>query len=167
VSKRSKAKLTQAGVMSAIRRSRGGEKVDLFQCTRPCQFCPYRTDTPVQIWAKEEFETVLEKDADELGASFLCHKQNGSICVGFVMEQLQRDMPSLILRFDIARNDVPPEYFDKLNSPAPIYASVREMVRANYPELLEQEVNGVAQQRGDGETNRVHRRGRKRPSRSS
>jgi hypothetical protein len=112
------------------------KQVPLFHCTKPCNSCPYRTDTPVQHWAREEFEGVLEADKDPIGKVYGCHKKNGSICVGFLMDQDKRNFPSIALRISLSKHNVTREYLDKLTSPAPLYRSIREMVGANFPELL-------------------------------
>jgi hypothetical protein len=41
-----------------------------------------------------------------------------------------------MLRVIIISKKVGKEYFDKLNSPAPLYKNVRSMIRANYPTIL-------------------------------
>jgi hypothetical protein len=95
----------------------------------------------VRKWAIEEFAGLLEKDPDPLGATYLCHKKNGGVCVGFLMNQDARDFPSIRLRVDLMRRGVGREYLDRLRSPAPLYASIRAMVRANFPSLLRRKRN--------------------------
>lgn len=112
------------------------KQVPLFYCTKPCGSCPYRMDTPVQHWAKEEFEGVMENEASMIGKVYSCHKSNGSVCVGWLIDQVARDFPSIALRVSLRIHNVSREYLDKLKSPVALYASVRAMVRANYPEIL-------------------------------
>ena len=111
-------------------------KVPLFHCTQPCSNCPYRTDAPVQHWHKEEFKKVVDSENDYMGSTFLCHKQNGSICVGWLMKQDERNLPSIKLRIALSRHKVTREYLDSLHSPAPLYKNVAAMIKANFPELL-------------------------------
>lgn len=108
-----------------------------FECTSPCGNCPYRTDSPLRHWPKEEFALLLANEASELGKSYSCHKQNGSVCVGFLMNQDERRFPSIMLRLDLIQNNVGRDYLDRLACPVPLFESVEEMVGANYPELLE------------------------------
>ncbi len=109
-------------------------KVEQFQCTQPCNNCPYRKDAPLAHWAVEEYEDLLEKEADPMGAVYGCHKANGSICVGWLMKQDENNLPSIRLRLELSREGVTREYLDSLKSPSPLYDSVREMAIANYPE---------------------------------
>jgi hypothetical protein len=63
----------------------GLEKEFKFDCDTPCKSCPYRKDAVLRLWAKEEFERLLESDSDYFGVTYGCHKKNGSICVGWLM----------------------------------------------------------------------------------
>lgn len=119
--------------------------VPLFHCTQPCANCPYRTDAPRALWDREEFRRLLETETEEdpaagaaLGAVYACHKQNGSICVGWLMDQDRRHLPSIRLRMALLQEEVGAGYLDRLRSPAPLYPSVQAMVRANFPDLLEE-----------------------------
>lgn len=114
------------------------KQVPQFHCTKPCGSCPYRTDVPTAHWAREEFADLLKTERDPLGRVYGCHKKNGSICVGWLMNQDGRGFPSIALRMALSAHGVTREYLDRLKSPAPLYESVEEMVRANFPELLEE-----------------------------
>src|ERR1700755_2439595 len=107
--------------MTVTRRS--SKKVELFQCKRPCRSCPYRKDAPVKLWAEDEFDKVLAGEADLLGSVFLCHRNHGGVCVGFLMDQDKRGHPSIALRISLIRHDVTRAYLDSLNSPTPLYPS--------------------------------------------
>lgn len=107
-----------------------------FECTQPCSNCPYRTDAPVRLWAKEEFADLLANETAQLGVTYGCHKQNGSMCIGWLIDQERRDFPSIMLRIKMSIERVSREYLDSLHSPAPLYRSVNAMVRANFPQLL-------------------------------
>jgi hypothetical protein len=110
-------------------------KVDTFSCTQPCSNCPYRTDAPLKLWHRSEFKKLLESENKQFGSVYKCHKNNGSVCVGWLMKQLENGCPSIQLRLSIIQNKVGKEYFDKLNSPAPLYKTVKQMIRANYPSI--------------------------------
>jgi hypothetical protein len=112
------------------------KKTALFNCTQPCGNCPYRTDAPLQLWDKSEFKKLLEKEHDYLGTLYYCHKQNGSVCVGWLMKQYEANFPSNILRMTFSKENITQSYFDGLNSPAPLFDNVSAMIKANYPELL-------------------------------
>lgn len=112
-------------------------KVDTYTCLQPCGNCPYRTDAPLQLWDKSEYEKLLSMEKDYLGAIYNCHKNNGNICVGWLMKQDENRFPSNMLRIHLSKNNITREYLDSLHSPVPLYSTVEEMVFANYPELLE------------------------------
>lgn len=111
-------------------------KVDTFACTQPCSNCPYRTDAPLQFWHKSEFKKIIDMEHDILDSGWLCHKDNGSICIGYLMKQDENRFPSIMLSISLSNNNVTREYLDQLHSPSPLYKNVRAMVKANYPELL-------------------------------
>lgn len=111
-------------------------KISLFECTQPCGNCPYRTDAPVKHWHKEEFKHLLEMENDQMGTTYLCHKNNGSICVGWLMKQDENRLPSIMLRISLSKHNVTREYLDSLHSPAPLFKDVKTMIKANFPELL-------------------------------
>ena len=108
----------------------------MFHCTQPCGNCPYRTDVPVRHWDKYEFEKLLNSETDQFGAVYNCHKNNGSICVGWLMKQDENRLPSISLRISLSKHGITRDYIDKLHSPVPLYKSVRQMIKANFPTLL-------------------------------
>lgn len=112
------------------------EKLPLFHCTSPCSNCPYRKDAKLKHWYKEEFEKLLQKESDLIGSIYKCHKQNGSVCVGWLMKQDENNFPSIALRMQLSANNVTREYLDQLNSPAPLFKDVKAMIKANFPQLL-------------------------------
>lgn len=111
-------------------------KVPLFTCNQPCNNCPYRTDAPKKLWHRKEFRRLLDMENDLFGTIYHCHKNNGSICVGWFMKQLEAGCPSLMLRLAMIKKDPGKEYIDSLNSPAPLFKSVKAMIRANFKSLL-------------------------------
>lgn len=103
--------------------------------TKPCNNCPYRKDAPLRHWDVKEFTNLLEKDSDIMGALFGCHKKDGNVCVGWLMNQDKRNLPSIALRISLSKNNITVEYLDSLKSDSEMYGSVKEMILANYPEL--------------------------------
>lgn len=101
----------------------------------PCKSCPYRKDTPLQHWDKSEFETLLAKDKEYMGAVYGCHKKNGTVCKGWLMNQDERNLPCIQLRISLSKQNITREYLDKLKCAVPRFETVEEMCYANYPEL--------------------------------
>jgi|SRR6185312_1208926 len=112
------------------------KKVDTYHCTQPCNNCPYRTDSPLRHWHKEEFIKLLNSENDYMGSTYACHKNNGSICIGWLMKQDENRLPSIALRISLSVNKITRNYLDSLHSPAPLYKNVEEMIKANYPEII-------------------------------
>lgn len=115
--------------------SKSESKVDIFACSQPCNNCPYRKDAPLKLWHKSEYEKLLKTEDKQFAPVYNCHKNNGSICIGWLMKQFENGCPNLTLRMVIISKKVGKEYFDSLNSPSPLYKNVKEMIRANYPRL--------------------------------
>lgn len=109
----------------------------MFDCKSPCNNCPYRKDAPREHWSIEEFRGVLEGEAEPMGKVYKCHKNNGQICVGFLMNQDKRGLPSISLRMALLSHGVEREYLDSLHSPSGMFESVEAMCEANFPELVE------------------------------
>ena len=103
---------------------------------QPCNNCPYRCDAPLQHWSKEEFSDLMKKDSDYMGAVYGCHKNDGHVCVGWLMDQDNRNLPSIMLRISLSKNQVNRTYLDDLNCKSKMFGSIKEMVKANYPEIL-------------------------------
>lgn len=112
------------------------KQVPYSHCTQPCSNCPYRTDAPVKLWHPDEFKTLLKSENNPMGRTYLCHKKNGSACIGWLMKQDENDFPSIMLRLALSKANITRKYLDKLNSPAPLYKTVKDMIRANFPALL-------------------------------
>ena len=107
----------------------------LFRGKEPCSNCPYRTDAPLQHWDQVEFENLLTKDRTLIGAVFRCHKKDGSVCRGWLMNQRDRGCPSIALRLSLAKQKVSNEFLSQLSSPVSCYETIEDMIRANYPEM--------------------------------
>ncbi len=104
---------------------------------QPCNSCPYRMDAPRQLWSKVEFELLLENDFSELGVTYGCHKNDGHICVGFLMDQCKRDLPSIMLRLSLRKNKVDRTYLDALHCKSEMFGSIEDMCEANYPGITQ------------------------------
>lgn len=107
-----------------------------FKGYSPCKDCPYRKDAPLQKWDKGHFEDLLDNDKSDMGALYNCHKNNGSVCRGWLINQDNRRFPSIALRLKLSNEKITRQYLDKLHSPAPLYSSLEDMIKANYPEIL-------------------------------
>lgn len=119
-----------------IMQSKSESKVHLFSCTQPCNNCPYRTDAPLQLWHKSEYEKLLAMESDQMGTIYGCHKNNGSVCVGWLMKQDENRLTSIQLRISLSKQKVTRDYLDSLHSPTPLYKNVAAMIKANYPTVL-------------------------------
>lgn len=108
----------------------------LFSNNKPCGTCPYRKDAPRRLWARDEFEDLLANENSELGTVYLCHKKNGCVCVGWLIEQDRRGLPSIALRLALLRHGIDRHYLDSLDSTARLFNNIEEMVRANFPDAL-------------------------------
>jgi hypothetical protein len=109
-------------------------------CKKVCSNCPYRKDAPLQLWDIYEFEKLLNdaKASYGLGAIYDCHKNNGSICKGWLVNQLENDIPSNTLRIVLRTSQTKQEELDTVldaNKDIEMYKSIEEMSFANYPEL--------------------------------
>lgn len=107
-----------------------------FKCKQPCNNCPYRKDAPLKLWSPDEFAQLLENDAAIFGNVYGCHKNNGSICVGYLIDQDRRRFPNINLRMMLSRLQIDRKYLDQLKSPAPMYSSIKEMISANFKHLI-------------------------------
>lgn len=110
--------------------------MNLYKCSQPCCNCPYRTDAPLKLWHKEEFEKLLKKENDFMGVVYNCHKKNGSVCVGWLMKQDENNFPSIALRLSLSKHNITREYLDSLHSPSPLCKTVKQMIRKNFPQIL-------------------------------
>jgi hypothetical protein len=115
---------------------KSGSMSELFSKKQPCNNCPYRTDAPLKLWSIEEFQDLVMNDAEYLGVTYLCHKKDGSACVGWLMDQARRDLPSIALRIEMSKHDVSADFLDSLRSPAPLYDNIQQMCEANFPEMI-------------------------------
>ncbi len=109
----------------------------------PCTTCPYRRDSKIALWTEEEYKKLLANDANELtGAVFGCHQtrksDEWSVCGGWLLDQINRGLPSIQLRMQLIRSNAARACVENISDGGrELYGSIKEMVRANYPELLE------------------------------
>lgn len=107
-----------------------------FKPTQPCGNCPYRKDAPLQLWHREEFARLLANDKLQFAPLYDCHKKNGHVCVGWLMNQDERRFPNINLRMKLSKENITGEYLDSLICSSERYSTIEEMVEANFPELL-------------------------------
>lgn len=108
-----------------------------FKCKSPCKNCPYRIDAPLQLWHKEHYVELMTNDADVLnGKMYLCHKNHGGVCVGWLIIQRTRNYPSIQLRIEMIKQNINSIYLGSLRCKTKMYATIKDMVQANFPELL-------------------------------
>jgi hypothetical protein len=108
-------------------------KLDIHE---PCPSCPYRKDAQLAKWHREHFETLLERDQSMMGAVYGCHGtaklDEWSVCAGWMLDQLDRGMPSIQLRLLLRDQDADPALLDKYNDGGhELYESLDEMCRVN------------------------------------
>lgn len=104
-----------------------------FKRKSPCNDCPYRCDAPLSHWSKEEFDDLQREDTLQFGSTYGCHKNDGHVCVGWLMDQDKRNLPSISLRLVLSQSNVTRNYLDNLTCKSKMYTSIKEMVDANYP----------------------------------
>lgn len=109
------------------------KKKEFFSGTSPCNSCPYRKDAPLQLWDKYEFEKLLSEDKKQFGGTYLCHKNNGSACKGWLINQRDRNLPNLSLRMMLMKFDPKINYLISLRCKAEMFPGIEEMAEANYP----------------------------------
>ncbi len=108
---------------------------EFFSGTSPCNSCPYRKDAPLQLWDRYEFEKLLREDKEMFGGTYKCHKNNGSCCKGWLMNQDKRNHPNIALRITLLNHKITREYLDKLNCKSEMFDSIEEMATENYPDI--------------------------------
>lgn len=102
----------------------------------PCNNCPYRKDAPLHHWSIDEFKDLLKADKDYIGKTYGCHKNDGTLCTGFVMNQDKRGVPSIATRIEFSKLRITVADLDELSCKSKMFESIEEMSIANYPELI-------------------------------
>jgi len=105
-----------------------------YKRTQPCNNCSYRLDAPLKLWDVEEFKDLIRNDQIFLGTTYGCHKKDGHVCVGWLIDQDNRGIPSIMLRISLSKHNITRDYMDKLHCKSPMFKSIQEMAKANYPE---------------------------------
>ena len=100
----------------------------------PCKNCPYRKDAPKRLWSVAEFIDLKKNEKSELGTTYGCHKADGCVCVGWLMNQDKNNLPSIMLRISLSKNNITRDYLDSLTCKSEQYKTVDEMCIENYPE---------------------------------
>lgn len=100
----------------------------------PCNNCPYRKDAPLAHWSVEEFRDLLASEETQFGKVYGCHKNDDSVCVGWLMNQDENRFPSISLRMALSRHGIDRKYLDNLTCRSDRYSSIAQMCEANYPE---------------------------------
>ena len=108
----------------------------LFDRREPCASCPYRTDAPLELWSPEEFKDLLAKDREQMGTQYGCHefrkrKSEAQVCIGWLINQRERNVPSIMLRLTLIRNESAQRCIQEATSPVPLYDTIEEMCEAN------------------------------------
>lgn len=101
----------------------------------PCNNCPYRKDAPLQYWSPLEYNDLLANEKSQFGSVYGCHKNDGNVCVGWLMNQDKRNFPSIALRMALSSKGIKREYLDSLHCKSEQYDTVEEMIKANFPKL--------------------------------
>lgn len=106
-----------------------------FKKKSPCQNCPYRKDAPLALWSIEEFVDLLKHERSQMGTVYGCHKKDGNVCVGWLMNQDENRIPSIMLRLQLSQKKIDRKFMDSLNCKSERFETIEEMIVANYPEL--------------------------------
>jgi|SRR6478736_1532975 len=103
-----------------------------FSGTHPCKSCPYRKDAKLQFWSKFEFDKLLKEDKQQFGGLYKCHKNDGSCCKGWLINQDSRGLPNINLRMTLMKENVSRSYLDSLKCKVPMFETIEEMANTNY-----------------------------------
>ena len=79
-----------------------------WETREPCGSCPYRKDAPLELWHRQEYESVYASEHAECigGSVFGCHatlKKDPEVCAGWLLDQKRRGIPSIPLRLRLMR----------------------------------------------------------------
>ncbi len=107
--------------------------------TVPCSSCPYRTDTRLAHWHREEFERVQASEVAIIGSVFACHKhldlpdKERGTCAGFMLDQKERGIPNLGVRMALSRDPELAKALEKVRAPKGVRMySADRMCEANF-----------------------------------
>jgi len=94
-----------------------------------------------RVFERTTAKASQPRDAGPTGRTFGCHgeikkdpKERG-VCVGWLLDQRERDVPSIMLRMQLNQSEELREQFEKSRPPrgVKLYESIAEMCEANYP----------------------------------
>jgi len=79
---------------------------------------------------------LLASERDYMGALYGCHeygkrKHEAQVCVGWLLNQRERNVPSIALRMHLMQSPEARACIKEASSPVPLYESVEEMCEAN------------------------------------
>lgn len=109
--------------------------------TEPCANCPFRRTAQLAYWHPAEYVglALMERDEENPeGPLFQCHKdrtkpqQERQLCVGWLMDQRRKGLPSIALRVRMTRDPgLRLQYGEMPQDDGFLYESVQELVDAN------------------------------------
>jgi hypothetical protein len=104
-------------------------------CKNPCKGCPYRKDSPLALWDKNEFDRLSEAEKTQMGSLYACHKNDGSLCRGWFITQREKGYPSLVLRIFMMQHNFSMDETEAICAPegVDLYPDVDAMREANFP----------------------------------
>ena len=109
-----------------------------YDAKTPCKSCPYRKDAPLAFWNEAEFLNLERTEADQMGAVFGCHqdgkkpKDEVGVCVGWLLNQKKRGLPSMRLRLALIKDRQLTEQANLVHSKGiRMFRTVSAMVKAN------------------------------------
>ena len=112
----------------------------------PCASCPYRRDTRLGLWSKEEFIDLLRADRVEglKAPLYACHgsakQPEPTVCAGWLLDQRRRGVPKNIgLRLALLTDTEAAACFEEVECLAPTYDSIEEMALANFKAMLRED----------------------------
>jgi hypothetical protein len=101
----------------------------------PCKNCPYRKDAPLGLWDIKEYIKLLDHHESEYGSIYDCHKKDGKLCTGWILDQKKLRFPSIMLRLKFIRDNTTADEIDSLRTRTPMFKDVYEMAFKNFPVL--------------------------------
>jgi len=109
-----------------------------FRRDKPCATCPFLMKTKLALWHKSQFEMLKASNANPFGNTFGCHMDvekeptDRGPCVGWLLDQKRRYVPSLLLRIELASKPEAAEHFERIGEAGPdLYPTIDAMFEAN------------------------------------
>lgn len=104
---------------------------------RPCASCPYRLDAERGAWHPQHYQSVLDGEISPMGTVFGCHEHGNlppserGFCAGWLLDQKNRDVPSLALRLMLHGDKEALDAFHEVASDVPMFPSAAVMATVN------------------------------------